>query len=231
MSAARPIEEVWPALTPREATFVEAVAAGGMTYAAAARAAGYSAVRAKATGSELAHRPAVQAAIRRRWTELAAENGYDAHRVHHELSLLAFSDVAHFTVDPETGDVAATPDAPAGATRALAKVKKRIRHQTKDGETTTIIDTEFALWPKPEALLKAGTHLGAFDDARLDGEQLRDLLGALVGSTMERVRAMLPPDAAESLLEALGEDWRRLLLQEQPLLLEGARPPAPEGGA
>lgn len=59
-------------LLPRQRKFADGIAAG-LSGAEAARQAGYSAGRAKATAHRLKHNPAVQAAIERRL------NGYDPH--------------------------------------------------------------------------------------------------------------------------------------------------------
>jgi hypothetical protein len=123
----------------------------------------------------------------------------------------AQSDLGWFACDLESGEIIVRKGAPKGARRALAKVKRTITHRTigrgADAERITTVTAEFALWNKPEALLKAGQHTGAFDDERLDVDALRDLLGALATITQRTLEELLPPDVATRVIPELGARW------------------------
>ena len=147
-------------LTERERRFVEAFmgpAAGNATDAA--KRAGYAKGSAAVTASRLLRKANVQDAIKER----AEKAGITRERVLDELTLLAFSDLTHYTVN-DSGDVELAQGAPKGAMRALQSIKRRktTRGEGKDAYTTT--EVEIRLWNKPEPLKLAGQHVGLFRD-------------------------------------------------------------------
>lgn len=170
--------EATPALRPlteRQRRFVEAYCATG-SLLKAALAAGYSPKHARVYGQDLLKLPHVRAAVEARWADLAQEAGYNQRRLQIELAALAFSDISHYQVDTETGEVTLTKDAPAHAMRAVQKIKRRITSRTKDGETETTVDVEIALWDKNTAIANAGKNLGMFVERVLTAETTLDEL-------------------------------------------------------
>jgi len=76
------------------------------------------------------------------------------------MSLLANASVDHYFVD-EHGDLKAKPEAPDGAIRAVASIKKTTRIDKDDNITYTV---EFKLWDKPGSLKLMGRHINLFPD-------------------------------------------------------------------
>jgi phage terminase small subunit len=74
-----------------------------------------------------------------------------------ELALLARSDVTHYVIDDQ-GEVQVRPDAPAGAMRAVASLKKKVTHT----DAGVSYETTLTLWNKPASVRMAGEHLGLF---------------------------------------------------------------------
>jgi hypothetical protein len=89
-----------------------------------------------------------------------------------EVMALAFSDVMHFEIDAETGDVKLAAGAPAYAFRALAGFEKSVRQLPRGGRA---IKVKLKLWSKIAALRMAGQHLGMWSDAvNVDLDELID---------------------------------------------------------
>jgi phage terminase small subunit len=130
--------------------------------------AGYSSATADVQASQLLRDLKVAEAIERAKAQRFARVNTTADSVLHEVSLLAQSCVEHYEVD-DFGNLRAAEGAPEGAMRAVASVKKRIRH-AKDGSIT--YEVEFRLWDKPGSLKLMGKHAGVaacFDKMEISG--------------------------------------------------------------
>ncbi len=132
--------------------------------AQAARRAGYSAKTAESAGPRMLRFVQVAEAIAAAKAKRLARTEITQDRVLEELSLLAFSDLTHFEVDPQ-GNVTLSPEAPAGAMRALQSIKREISSIGGDDEDAiTTARVEVKLWDKPGMLKLAGRHVGLFPD-------------------------------------------------------------------
>ena len=80
----------------------------------------------------------------------------DAERVLAALEELAFSNIAHYVIDPIAGTVRLRPGAPREAMRAVASIK----HRVTPGANGNIHELEVRLWDKPSMLRLAGRHVG-----------------------------------------------------------------------
>jgi len=138
-----------------EQAFVEQylLAANG---AKAAEAAGYARKSAKVRARRLLRRPRVVAAIKRAQDARAERVRIDADRVLAELEELAFSNIAHYLIDPIAGTVRLRPDAPLEAMRAVASIK----HRVIAGAKGNVHEIEVGLWDKPGMLRLVGRHVG-----------------------------------------------------------------------
>ncbi len=105
------------------------------------------------------------------------------------MSLLANSSIDHYYVD-DHGNLRPTPDAPAGAMRAVQSVKKTTKID-KDDNITYVV--EFKLWDKPQPLRLMGRHIGLFAD-RVEHTGLN---GGPIEATITKVeRVVVDPSAA-----------------------------------
>lgn len=150
------------ALSERERRFVDAFcgqAEGNAT--TAARLAGYSEKSAARLGYRLSKKVHVRSEIERRQSMRAEESGITQTRVLSELTLLAFSDVTHYTVGDD-GDVALACGAPEGAMRALQSIKRKITTRGRGENREVTREVELRLWDKPAPLKLAGQHVGLF---------------------------------------------------------------------
>ena len=93
-----------------------------------------------------------------------------------ELVLLCASDITHYAIDEETGTVTLAPEAPPEAMRAVSAIKKRVVHS----ETGKTVETTLTLWNKVPALKMAGEHLGLFTKRADQGQEISDLLKAVL---------------------------------------------------
>lgn len=87
--------------------------------------------------------------------------GIDADRVLEELALIAYGDLNHYQVD-EDGNVQIADGAPAGASRVLSAVKRKIRVYRRGDTDVKEVDVEIKTWNKNAALRDLGQHLGLF---------------------------------------------------------------------
>lgn len=120
--------------------------------------AGYSAKTAEQQGPRLLGNAGIAQAIQKAQEVRAKRTGITQDRVLEELSLLAFSSIDHYQID-DFGNVTVKDEAPDGAIRAVASVKKSV-HIDKKGNVTR--DVELRLWDKPGPLKLAGQHVGLF---------------------------------------------------------------------
>jgi len=128
---------------------------------------------------EILRRPHVVYALLHNLSIRAEINNIQHHRLLEELAVVAFSNIAHYNID-DYGNVVLMAGAPDTAMRAVAKIKKRIRHEKKeDGTDVTIYETELALWNKVEAINMAMKHLGMFLRDKLSPTNVEDILRAL----------------------------------------------------
>jgi len=142
-------------LTARERAFIEhyLLTANG---AKAAEAAGYARKSAKVRARRLLRRPRVVAAIKRAQDARAERVRIDADRVLAELEQLAFSNIAHYVIDPIAGTVRLHSGAPPDAMRAVASIKHRVTPSAKGN----VHEIEVRLWEKTSMLRLAGRHVG-----------------------------------------------------------------------
>lgn len=146
-------------LLPRHQRFVEEYLVDLNGFQAVIRA-GYSANGAEVQAHRLLNNVRIAAAIETAKAQRATRVGVTQESVLTEMSLLANSSIEHYFVD-ELGNLKATPDAPAGAMRAVQSVKKTTRFD-KEGNLTIVV--EFKLWDKPGPLKLMGRHTGLFPD-------------------------------------------------------------------
>lgn len=183
-------------LTPRQEMFVAEYLIDLNATQAAIRA-GYSAKGADVTGSKLLVNPKVAAAVTAAKAARAEKTGITQDRVLVELALLAFSDHTHYEVDDE-GTLELAGEAPDGAHRSIASVKRRIRTD-KDGAVTR--EVELKLWDKPGMLRLAGRHVGLFPDRmELTGKD-----GQPLESGVAKVVFVLPDNGRRSAPRVEGE--------------------------
>jgi hypothetical protein len=106
-----------------------------------------------------------------------------------ELEELAFSNIAHYEIDPIAGTVRLRPNAPPLAVRALASIK----HRVTAGANGNVHQIEVFLWDKPSMLRLAGKPVGVaefVDRLELTGQNGNaiDLHHRIDGMTDEEVK-------------------------------------------
>lgn len=160
----------------REDLFIAGVVAG-KSLTQAAIDAGYSERSATQYAHQLMKRPGIAQAI-----QAGKERVLKAHRVTvdrtlEELSVIGFSDLAHYTVDgkPITDWLGLTADAPKNALRAIKKVKRKpvsITVVSTEGgiEERVAFETEIEFWSKDTATKHLGDYLKLFKEKRADDE-------------------------------------------------------------
>lgn len=139
---------------------------------------------AKVAGSRLLNDPKVLAAILVLLETRAIEANVEAARLLEEVAVVAYSDISNYTID-DFGNVHLAAGAPQHAIRAVSKIKKKIRHETReDGTTTITYETEVALWNKVEAINLGMKHKGMFIERTLSlHTTLEDLIRAATGGS------------------------------------------------
>ena len=136
-----------------------------------------------------------------------------------ELVLLCASDITHYAIDEETGTVTLAPHAPPEAMRAVSAIKKRVVHS----ETGKTVETTLTLWNKVPALKMAGEHLGLFTKREDQGQEISDLLKAVL---LELQRQSDTPETLPANGQAVPGVGRPLL--PPPPAPEDEAPPAEE---
>lgn len=149
-------------MTPRQQRFVGEYLVDLNGTQAAIRA-GYSPKTANPAASRLLANVTIREAIETAQAKRAARTEITQDRVLDELSLLAFSNLEHYSVS-DTGDVALTEGAPVGAMRALQSIKRRITTRNRGEDSEVIREVEIRLWDKPGPLKLAGQHVGILVD-------------------------------------------------------------------
>jgi phage terminase small subunit len=150
---------VRPANQRREKFVDHYLSSGNAT--AAAIAAGYSPASARVQGSQLLTNPAIQQAIEKARSKVAEKAELEAAEVLRELAVLAFSNVDHYTIDPDSGCLVLAEGAPPTAMRAVSWVKRRRRTITAKGQPTIVEhECEFRLWDKNKPLENLARHFG-----------------------------------------------------------------------
>lgn len=144
-------------LTPKQQRFVDEYLID-LNAAGAARRAGYSERTADRQGHENLRKPEIAAAIAAAQQTRAARVGLTSDDVLRELAILGQSSVWNYAID-DYGQVTLTSSVPPEAIRAVASIKRKIKHQ---GAGRVEYETEIKLWDKNSALEKAGKHLGLF---------------------------------------------------------------------
>jgi phage terminase small subunit len=172
-------------LTDRQARFVQEYVVSLDRADAYARA-GYMARgnAAEVNAGRLMRKPHVKAAIDAALAARAERTQVRQDQVLQELARIAFSSIDDYIFDDE-GNVTVAPAAEPEVMRAVASLRKKVRHQ---GEQVTY-DTDLRLWNKPEALRLVGQHLGMWEKK----------------PTLEAFLACLPPDLAAQIRQTLGQ--------------------------
>lgn len=160
--------------------------------------AGYAKSRAKETASELVTKSNIQKEIQ--WRESLLENKVivTKDKILRELSIIGFANLAdHVTIDDETGCVQAIgiDSLPAGASRAIKKVKeRRVIKSTASGDEVLESTFEFELHDKQTALVNMGKELGMFKDKHevgLDEASIEAILSVMPKEYSDLVRSSL----------------------------------------
>lgn len=116
------------------------------------------------TGSRLMKDPRILARVNELMREREESTRVKGFKVLEELALISQSSLEHYVADEITGNVTAAPDAPPGAMRAIASVKRRPYEVIVDGQTVTRFKVEISLWDKNPAITNAMKHLGLLKD-------------------------------------------------------------------
>lgn len=145
-------------LRPKQQRFVDEYLVDLNATKAAIRA-GYSPKVAYRQGYENLRKPHIAHAIAEAQALRSERTHITQDKVLQELAILDFSNVEHFEID-DYGNVTVKPDAPQGAIRAVASLRKRIRHD----EAGVSYETEIKFWNKPASLRMSGQHLGMFTE-------------------------------------------------------------------
>jgi len=124
--------------------------------AQAAREANYSPEYATNIAARVLKRPEVVAYIARRRAEQEDEFGLSRDDVASQLRVVGLSSIDHYELT-EDGELRVRQGAPPGAIGAVSRFKRKVRtteRTDKDGNVIVdkTVESEFALWPKNEAL-------------------------------------------------------------------------------
>lgn len=120
----------------------------------ALKAAGYSPSSADAQlHMRLATTPEIVAEIQKWRKKGERKNELSKERILEEIAHLSYSSIDDYEI--VDGQLCAKPDAPAGAMKAVSRIKRR---EKADGS----VEIEFALWDKPGTLKLAGQHLNLY---------------------------------------------------------------------
>jgi len=176
--ATRRAAKAGPALTPKQARFVDEYLVDLNGKQAAIRA-GYASGSAEVTASKLLRNAKVKALVQVELEERQERTMITQDRVLEELQRLAFSNVSDYVLTDE-GQVKLAEGADEEAMRAVSSIKRRTKKYTyADGSESVTHDVELKLWNKPEPLKLAGRHTGLFpNEVKVDmGEgTLADIL-------------------------------------------------------
>lgn len=154
----------------------------------AAAHAGYSGNSASQLGHRLLKDPRIQAAIAERMKEREKHSRIKAYKLLEELAIVNQSSLEHYDIDV-AGNVTAKPDAPAGAMRAVSKIRRKTRiipqkQPVGEAPLEPIIehDVELSLWDKNPALANGLRHLGLLKDVVEHRDlTLEDIIRAAAG--------------------------------------------------
>lgn len=111
-------------------------------------------------GSVLMKDPRILARVNALMRDREESTRVKGFKVLEELAIVSQSSLEHYVVDETAGTVTAAPDAPPGAMRAIASVKRRPYEVIVDGQTVTRFKVEISLWDKNPAITNAMKHLG-----------------------------------------------------------------------
>lgn len=176
-----PYEELLDGLDARERSFVREYPVDFNATNAALRAkyGNGNTASAKVQGVRLMQDPRILEALIALLETRAERANIEAGALLEELSVVAFSNIAHYEID-DYGNVALAAGAPEKAIRAVSKIKKRVRHikhKEKEVPDEVIYETEISLWNKNEAVNMAMKHRGMFIERTLSvTATLEDLL-------------------------------------------------------
>ena len=130
--------------------------------------AGYSKRTAYSQSFDLLKKPEIQKEIQSLESRIENKVIITKDKILRELSLIGFANLAdHVTIDDTTGCVQAIgiDSLPAGASRAIKKVKeRRVIKSTASGDEVLESTFEFELHDKQTALVNMGKELGMFRD-------------------------------------------------------------------
>lgn len=130
--------------------------------------AGYSKRTAYSQSFDLLKKPEIQKEIQALESRIENKVIITKDKILRELSLIGFANLAdHVTIDDTTGCVQAIgiDSLPAGASRAIKKVKeRRVIKSTASGDEVLESTFEFELHDKQTALVNMGKELGMFRD-------------------------------------------------------------------
>jgi len=159
-SAAIPVS-LWTVCSLQERMFIASLLADPrMNQTAAAKACGSPATRAKKTGSEIALRPHVKAAIDAAIATRISRIEVKQDRVLREVDTVSLSNIEHYRLTDD-GNVELAEGAPPDAMRAISGLKRKTRViPQKNGEPIVEYDVEFKLWDKPGTLRLSMQHRG-----------------------------------------------------------------------
>ncbi len=191
-------------LTPRQARVVEEYLKDLNATQSAARA-GYSAKTAEQQGYRLLRNAQVAEAISGRMTERAEKVFFTQESILVELQALAKSNVTHYRMNEDTGELELTDIAPENAMAAVSSIKYRTRFDKDGGKTREV---EFKLWDKPGTLKLAGRHVGVagfFDKVEHTGKDgaplIPDPVVAMSSDEQRREAARLIAEAQARIAE------------------------------
>ena len=128
----------------------------------AAREAGYAPGTVRGHAHALLQNVAIRQEIDRLIRERAERTLVTADRVVLELAAVAFSTHDDYVVTAD-GELGLADGVDPLASRAIASVRKRVRHRGRVDAQADGIDTEFKLWNKLDALRLLMKHLGMLD--------------------------------------------------------------------
>ena len=149
-------------LTPKKRLFAEEYLIDLNATQAALRA-GYSEKTAYSLGQRLLKDVEVQGLIAEAQAAREQRTHVTQDRVLHELAVLDFSNVRDYIIDGD-GNLSLAPGVPESAYRAIASVKRKVRHRGTGDDRETEIETEVRLWDKVGALRLTAKHLGMLQD-------------------------------------------------------------------
>lgn len=118
----------------------------------------------RGNAARLKARESIQDRIRELMTRAAARVEINASRVLDEIGLIAFASMGDFVNVDEEGNVRLNfPNMSKDALRPVTKIKQRhIRQRDEDGNMETVVETQFELGSKLDALEKLARNLGLY---------------------------------------------------------------------